>query len=150
MVTNLSHFRGKCREGCRGKWKKIIQTLYRSIPAKKLRSCGIRKHNCVPGLKCLGKVKFYKIFRFSGIVQESLRSLRYCSFLFTTNHLIDSSQKFSEKCSYNPNNRMPYHVIAHELYHISKQIRGIRQVRPSDSFQSEHCSTAFQGEYLPI
>ena len=45
---------------------------------------------------------------------------------------------------------MPYHVIAHEFYHISKQIRGIRQVHPSDSFESEHCSTAFQGEYLPI
>ena len=45
---------------------------------------------------------------------------------------------------------MPYHVIAHEFYHISKQIRGIRQVRPSDSFESEHCFTAFQGEYLPI
>ena len=45
---------------------------------------------------------------------------------------------------------MPYHVIAHELYHISKQIRGIRQVRPSDSFESERCSITFQGEYLPI
>ena len=130
--------------------KKLYKPFITAFLRKSWRSCGIRKHNCVPGLKCLGKVKFCKTFRFSSIVQESLRSLRYCSFLFTTNHLIDSSQKFSEKCSYNPNNRMPYHVIAHEFYHISKQIRGIRQVRPSDSFESEHCSTAFQGEYLPI
>ena len=43
---------------------------------------------------------------------------------------------------------MPYHVFAHELYHIGKQIRGIRQVRPSDSFESERCSITFQGEYL--
>ena len=59
------------------------KTLYKpfitAFLRKSWRSCGIRKHNCVPGLKCLGKVKFCKTFRFSSIVQESLRSLRYCS-----------------------------------------------------------------------
>ena len=138
---------GNVTKGCRGKWKKnYLNPLSQHSCEKVEGRVAFENTTVCPAQIVWGRLDFTKHLVFLTL----FRSLRSCSFLFTTNHLIDSSQKFSEKCSYNPNNRMPYHVIAHELYHISKQIRGIRQVRPSDSFESEHCSTAFQGEYLPI
>ena len=42
---------------------------------------------------------------------------------------------------------MPCHVIAHEHNNKSEQICGNCQVRPSDSFEAERCSTTSEGEY---
>ena len=148
MVANFSHFRGQTRKVNRENGKEtFINPLLRHFCGNSKVMGYSRTQMCA--LKCLGKVKFCRKTSFflhcSGKLDKF--GMLFIPFHNETSLLIVRRNLAKYVII---TQIMPYHVIAHELYHIGKQIRGIRQVRPSDSFESEHCSTAFQGEYLPI